>query len=198
MFGVFGEIIFTLLSGPRTFESSRCWDYAEHRVVEDRSRLQWTGDGLERISLEMMFHASFTNPTAQLAALLAAASDHNARPLVLGNGDHRGYFVLTAVTTTLRQMSDDGDTIELMVRSELTEWALSLELDATATPRPTFIPLGLVATAVSTGETPIYTASLLAAPGVSPILNTLAALAAAPNGLLPADIAPRAIVRSVA
>jgi hypothetical protein len=40
----------------------------------------------------MLFHISFTDPAAQLAALLAAADDHQARALVLGNGVFRGFF----------------------------------------------------------------------------------------------------------
>jgi Phage P2 GpU len=86
MFALFGEISFEVIGSPEVFESSRRFDYAEHRVVEDRPRLQWLAADLESITLAMLFHISFTDPAAQLAALLSAAYDHQARALVLGNG----------------------------------------------------------------------------------------------------------------
>ena len=76
MFAALGEIIFELLGGPQAIEATRRWDYAEQRVLEDLPRLQWIADGAELITLEMLFHQSFTNPSSQLAALMAAASDH--------------------------------------------------------------------------------------------------------------------------
>ena len=100
MFALFGEIPFQVIGSPEVFESSRRFDYAEHRVVEDRPRLQWLAAELESITLAMLFHKSFTDPAAQLAALLAAAGDHQARALVLGNGVFRGFFVVESVTTS--------------------------------------------------------------------------------------------------
>jgi phage protein U len=94
MFALLGEISFEVIGSPEVFESSRRFDYAEHRVVEDRPRLQWLAADLESITLAMLFHISFTDPAAQLAALLAAADDHQARALVLGNGVFRGFFVV--------------------------------------------------------------------------------------------------------
>ncbi len=48
MFALFGEIVFELLTSPDGIESLRSWDYAEHRVVEDRPKLQWIADDLEQ------------------------------------------------------------------------------------------------------------------------------------------------------
>src|SRR5579863_8759919 len=143
MFALFGEIVFAVLGSPDSFASSRRWDYAEHRVVEDRPKLQWLAAGLETIELDFHFHVSFTDPSAQMAALIAAASDHNARPLVFGNGMHRGYFVLTSLQTTARQMSANGNLIALTVRTELKEWAFETENEGT--PAAWFPLLGIVA-----------------------------------------------------
>lgn len=79
MFAAFGEIVFELLGSPDSLESARRWHYAEHRVIEDVARLQWVGDELETMTIAMLFHASYTDPAAQSAALLAAAADHGAR-----------------------------------------------------------------------------------------------------------------------
>jgi phage protein U len=109
MFAVFGEILFEVLSSPSGFESSRSWDYAEHRVVKDRPKLQWIANALESLELDFHFHASFTDPSAQLDALTAAADDHNERPLVFGNGVHRGYFIVLAMRSTSGRWARTGD-----------------------------------------------------------------------------------------
>src|ERR1700686_1485961 len=109
MFAVLGEIVFELLSSPEAFDSTRSWDYAEHRVVEDRPKLQWLAAGLQIIELDFHFHISFTNPVAQAAVLTTASGDHNARALVFGNRVHRGYFIVTSMRTTSQQMSSTGD-----------------------------------------------------------------------------------------
>ena len=137
MFAVLGEILFDTLSGPEHIGSEYRWSFAEHRVVEDTARLQWTGDELGTITLEMTFHALFTNPAEQLAALLLAAGDHQARPLVFGNGVHRGYFVIMSLSTVDQQMSDWGDPVAVRVRVGLKQWNAGL-LDPNAPPLAAF------------------------------------------------------------
>jgi phage protein U len=214
MFALLGEIVFETIAAPEALQSSMRWRYAEHRVLEGTPRLQWVGDSLETITIEMMFHASFTNPAAQMDALAAAASDHSARPLVFGNGDYRGYFVVSSISAVTTQMSDAGDTIAIKARAKLTQWVLSGELDPNAPPQPSFTPVAAVAGAAGTPTGPlvysapagvgagvaapaaVYAPPALVAPGVSSILNNPAAAGAFAADSLPGDVAPAAIVRA--
>ena len=118
MFALLGEISFQVIGSPEIFESSRRFDYAEHRVVEDLPRLQWLAAELESITLAMLFHTSFTDPAAQLAALLAAGEDHQARALVLGNGVFRGFFVVESIATSDIQLGADASSIAIHVQAE--------------------------------------------------------------------------------
>ena len=214
MFAILGEIVFESLTSPDSFESERTWDFAEHRVVEDRPTVQWMAAGLETIELDFRFHVSFTNPTLQAAALIAAASDHSARALVFGNGFHRGYFVVTAIRTTAKQMSAIGDLIAITIRARLKEWALESEINLMGSPVPSFPLIGIAATfpAAHTGTltsstgagffatTRTSSAKQLSpspsAPGVSPMLN-LPGVAGLTSPLLsPADVPPKTIVRA--
>jgi len=212
MFAVFGDIVFAVLSSPDAFASSRAWDYAEHQIVEDRPRLQWLAAGLETIELDFHFHASFTDPSIQAAALVAAADDHNARALVFGNGVHRGYFIVTSIRTTARQMSSNGNLIAMTLRVGLKEWALESEIDAA--PVAWFPLLGIVAappgvttssiaypgaggvgaTVGSSGAA--FVAPPLSAPGVSPILNLPGVAGLTAAHLSVGDIPPSIIVRA--
>jgi phage protein U len=214
MFATFGEIVFELLGSPDSFKSVRRWHYAEHRVIEDAARLQWVGDGLETITIAMLFHASYMDPAAQSAALLAAAADHGARALVFGNGDHRGYFVVTSMRTIYRHTAADGSPIAIAVQAELKESPLADAVNSGALLRPPFTPIGLApaVAGVPTGPIPysapsgiastpaapavVYNPPALAGPGVSPILNNPPAAGAAPLNILPLDIPAATIVRS--
>ncbi len=86
MFAVLGEIQFEVVGSPDAYESAGAYDFAEQKVVESKPLLQWVGDDLERLKFELMWHASFTKPAAQLALLRAMAAEHLALPLVFGNG----------------------------------------------------------------------------------------------------------------
>ena len=212
MFALFGEIAFVVLDSPDAFESSRRWSYAEHQVVEDRPKLQWLAAGLESIELDFHFHASFTDPAAQIAALTAAAEDHNARALVLGNGVHRGYFIVESMRTTMQQMSANGNLVALTVRVGLKEWAFGAELEGA--PTAWFPLLGIVAAppGVATGSIAYvggsgvgtaaaasrstFLAPPLSAPGISPILNLPAIAGLEAPHLSVSDIPPSAIVRA--
>jgi phage protein U len=215
MFGTYGEITFEVLGSPVQFESSYRWTYAEHDVVEARPRLQWLSENLRTIEFDLLFHASFTNPTAQLESLLAAARDHSARPLVLGNGDHQGYFVIVALRMVSTQMTAFGDVVAMKVHLELKEWALASELDPTVPPQPGFAPIAIVPAPEGTDTAPVtysgavgltttnaptsakYIATLTGAPGVSSILADPAPRGL-PTTLAPDDVPASAIVRSAA
>jgi phage protein U len=214
MFATLGEITFELLSSPLNYESTYRWTYAEHEVVEARPRLQWIAEELRTISIELRFHASFTDPTAQLGNLLAAADSHNAQALVLGNGDHQGYFVMVALRVTSTVMTALGDIVSMTVHLEMKEWAVDSETNLAAVPQPNFIPIAIVpapegdatsqvtysgALGVAATISPpsgAYTASSTGAPGVSPILVDLPAAGTSSPLLIADDVSASAIVRS--
>ena len=201
MFAVLGEISFEVLGSPESLIEARDYHYAEHQVVEARPLLQWISSGLATLTLELLLHVSFVDPVATLAALEAAAADHTPRPLVFGNGTHRGYFVVTAISTVARQMSDEGDPIALVVRIKLREWVQDAELDPNAPPVPAFTPLGLITPAPGLA-TPTSADALAPAldffptPGLSALAFNPAPTGRPAPALSPGDISPDTIVRS--
>ena len=75
MFAALGEIQFEVVGSPEAYESAAAYDFAEQKVIESKPQLQWVGDDLERLKFELVWHASFTNPAAQLALLRATGSE---------------------------------------------------------------------------------------------------------------------------
>jgi len=214
MFAVFGDIVFEVLGSPEAFTSTRAWDYAEHRVVEASPKLQWLAPSLETIELDFHFHVSFADPATQVAALLAAADEHSALPLVFGNGIHRGYFIVTSIRTTTQQMSANGNLLAITMRAALKEWPLASEIASSGSAAPSYPSIGVVAALPGattgsiaypggTGVTATvgvlggpFVAPSISAPGVSAILNlpTVAGLTAPQLGL--GDVPPGTIVRA--
>lgn len=220
MYAVLGEIIFDILTSPQALESARKYDYAEHKVVEDRPRLQWIAADLETLTIELSFHAAFTNPQTQLTLLENAAEDHRARAFVYGNGILRGYFVVSELAEVHRHNADDGSLIYATARVTLKEWALGAEVDPFAKPKPQAPPTGIVqalATSATTGFNPnqpigphnllplfaIATLGTLPAgsyqpaqynvPGASTIVNNPGAAAPPNAAILATDVAPKSI-----
>ncbi|HEY6417587.1 MAG TPA: phage tail protein [Candidatus Binataceae bacterium] len=205
MFAILGEIPFEVVGSPQGFDSSRGYDYAEQRVIEDRPRLQWLANELERLSFDLLFHYSFTSPATQLLLLRTTADAHQALPLVFGTGEFRGYYVIESITTKSIQFSAQGDPIAIIVRLALKEWVQDPVLNATVSPLPSFSPIGIVIAPTATGSSALTTgaASLAAASvpllttGVSPLLNNLGPLGPEGPSLLPDDVPTSVITRSV-
>jgi phage protein U len=191
LFAVLGDIQFEVVGSPEAYESAGTYDFAEQKVVESKPQLQWVGDDLERLKFELMWHASFTNPAAQLARLRATAAEHLALPLVFGNGGFRGFFVIESISVKSQQLSAGGAPIAIRVALALKEWiANPLLLSSTKQVMP-FSPLGLITAPaqVANGVNPLT-------PGVSALLSTPSATGASGPNLEAGDVPTAVIVRS--
>ncbi len=122
MFALLGEIQFDLITYFDGFDSQFDADYAEHALIEGKPRLQWTGDKLDEISIQLSFHAQFCDPELELLRLKSAKEAHQAMALVLGNGDYKGWFVLTQVRASSRQTDQAGTLIALEASITLREF----------------------------------------------------------------------------
>ncbi len=141
MFAALGEIQFEVVGSPEAYESAGSYDFAEQKVIESKPQLQWVGDDLERLKFDLAWHASFTNPAAQLAQLRATAAEHLALPLVFGDGGFRGFFVIESINVKSQQLSAGGAPIAIRVGLALKEWVANPLLLSSAKPVTTFSPL---------------------------------------------------------
>ncbi len=192
MFAVLGEIQFEVVGSPEAYESAGAYDFAEQKVVESKPRLQWVGDDLERLKFELMWHASFTNPAAQLALLRATAAEHLALPLVFGDGGFRGFFVIESINVKSQQLSAGGAPIAIRVALALKEWSSDLTLLSSATPVTAVSPLGIATTSPASGRANVLTA------GVSALLSIPTATGASGPSLEAGDVPAAVVVRSTA
>jgi len=194
LFAVLGEIQFEVVGSPEGYESTGAYEYCEQRVIESKPRLQWVGDELERLSFELMWHSSFTNPAAQLALLRGTAAQHLALPLVFGNGGFRGFFVIESIAVKSQQLSAKGAPIAIRVALALKEWIADAQPFASAVSLATFAPLGL--TLASAGAASGVSDALTS--GISALLSIESATGASGPDLEADDVPIAVIVRSAA
>jgi phage protein U len=192
LFAVLGDIQFEVVGSPEAYESAGAYDFAEQRVIESKPQLQWVGDDLERLKFEIVWHASFTNPAAQLALLRATAAEHLAQPLVFGNGGFRGFFVIESINVKSQQLSAGGAPIAIRVALGLKEWSADSLLLSRAVPATARSPLGIVASRLRGGGG----GANLMTPGVSALLSIPSAAGATGPSLGAGDVPAAVVVRS--
>ena len=120
MFAVLGDIEFELITYWDGFEATFGVDYAEHARIEGKPGLQFVGDKLDEIQISLVFHQHYCVPDVELARLRTAMKSHQA--LVFGNGDYRGWFVITDVTATSEQTDSTGNVLAVNATASLREY----------------------------------------------------------------------------
>lgn len=122
MYAVLGGVEFDLITYFDGMETRFGADYAEHPLIGRKPRLQQVGDQLDEIRIDLVFHAAYCDPVAELARLRQAMASHDARSLVLGNGDYKGRFVISGLTATVRQTDNAGTLLALEASLQLREY----------------------------------------------------------------------------
>ncbi|MCU7097924.1 phage tail protein [Salmonella enterica] len=122
MFAVLGDIEFELLVYWDGFDATFGMDYAEHARIEGKPGLQFIGEKLDEVSISLVFHDHYCQPDVELARLRDAMVAHQALALVFGNGDYRGWFVITAISATSEQTDAWGNVQALSATLTLREY----------------------------------------------------------------------------
>ena len=122
MFALLGDIQFDLITYFDGMDAQFGADFAEHPLIEGKPRLQWVGDRLDEFRIDLSFHAWFCQPEAELVRLRQALQAHMAMSFVLGNGDYKGWFVLTDVQAMSRQTDQYGTLTSLEATITLREY----------------------------------------------------------------------------
>lgn len=122
MYALLGDIQFELITYFDGLETQYGADFAEHALIEGKPRLQFIGDKLNEIRIQLSLNTWFCDPEAELAALTGALTAHQAMALVFGNGDYKGFFVLTELQVTARQTDESGTLLAVEASMTLREF----------------------------------------------------------------------------
>ena len=125
MFSVFatlGDVLLSPRLSPSAFDAQQGAMFAEHALFSRAPRLQYTGRELDALSLTFDLHFSFCTPVEERKKLETMLREHQAHPLVFGDGTWWGYFVLERLSTTLEQCSPSGTPWLISMQAELKEY----------------------------------------------------------------------------
>ncbi|GDO99326.1 phage tail protein [Escherichia coli] len=123
MFAVLGDTEFELITYWDGFDITHAADFAEHARIEGKPGLQFTGDRPDEIRIALVFHRHYCSPDAEMARLREAMKRHQAMALVFGNGDYRGWFVITEISVTTEQTDSTGGLLAVSATLSLREYS---------------------------------------------------------------------------
>lgn len=122
MYAQLGNVQFLGLKGFNSFSDSRSIDYAEHKLIEGKPRLQRVGDNLQQLSLSILLHASFCNPESETDTLYELMENAEVLPLILGNGVYQGDFVIESINRDVSDTDSSGNVISQTLSLSLKEY----------------------------------------------------------------------------
>jgi phage protein U len=121
MIGLFGDVTFGLITYFSGVSQEQTANYASLERIGQKPLLQFTGFGADTYKLDMLFHARFCDPQAEIDKLRGMLASKKSGGLVLINGAHAGWFVCTSISITSTQMTTDGNLVQATVAVSLTE-----------------------------------------------------------------------------
>ena len=121
-YALLGDLQFELLAYFDGLEGQFGSDYAEHARIEGKPRLQWIADKLDSWVIKLKFHISYCDPEEELARLRQASSSHAPLPFILANGEYKGDFVITDISSTAEHTDSYGQLLAVEASISLKEY----------------------------------------------------------------------------
>lgn len=122
MYALLGDIQFNQVTAFDGLELQTGSDYAEHALIGRKPRLQVVGEKLDEMRWALVYHANYCDPEFEIGRLVLARRAHAPMPFIQGNGDYRGTFVITELSTVARHTDKLGTLISVEVSMTLREY----------------------------------------------------------------------------
>jgi len=121
LYAVLGETELEVIQWLDGFEAKFAAEWPEQGLIGGKSLIQHTGFKPDEVRIDVLLHAQWCDPGAELVRLKARLDAAEPMAFVLGTGEYRGVFVLTDIETTTRQTDGAGALIALEARLTLKE-----------------------------------------------------------------------------
>jgi phage protein U len=122
MFAQLGKTVFQTLKSFGEFSEQGTANYAEHNLLDGKPRLQRTGSTLNELSIKILFHNAFCVPQDELNSLKDSRDNGEIMPLIWGNGNIEGDFVITDLQATKDEVAPNGTLFACSVSLTLKEY----------------------------------------------------------------------------
>ena len=123
MLAQLGDIVFQNLFAPQSWSvEGNENNFTEVDLIGSKPLLQLTGSSLAELNLTIQFHAEFCNPKEQLDKLEVYRNNGEVLPLLLGNGQLIGDYVIKSFPYTKDHVLKDGTIVKCTVQLQLKEY----------------------------------------------------------------------------
>lgn len=123
MFAQLGDIQFDLITYFDGINDTVTYNYAEHERINNKTLLQFMGEGLQEYTIKLNLHSNFCTPEDEILKIKQAAKLGSPLKFIKGNGEYLGAFVITQIQKTVEQASPEGDLISIEVEMNIKEYA---------------------------------------------------------------------------
>lgn len=122
MFAQLGKSVFQTLKSFGEYSEQGTANYAEHNLLDGKPRLQRTGSSLNELSVKILFHNAFCVPQDELNGLKDSRDNGEVLPLIWGNGNVEGEFVITDLQATKEEVAPNGTLLGVSISLTLKEY----------------------------------------------------------------------------
>jgi phage protein U len=129
-YAVLGTIEFNVIAYWSGIDQQQGLDFAEHALVGRKPRLQFVGEKLDTVKIDLKFHASYCDPEAELKKLRDAMAEKKVLRLVMGDGRYQGSFVIEILGNVHRKTSAKGTKLIIEASLGLKEYVEPKPLEA--------------------------------------------------------------------
>ena len=95
IYAMLGSIVFTVQNAPTALSENHRANFAEHKTIDGRPKLQALGTELTEINLSISLNYKTGGVESRYQALVAAKESQKALPLIFGWSKIKGNFVIT-------------------------------------------------------------------------------------------------------
>lgn len=121
---MYAQLGTTRFDGAKSFGTFSCDEemvIVEHPLINRPAKLQATARGLRNISISLFLHQQFCNVSEEVSRLRNSKNAFEILPLLWGNGQTEGDFVITSLNETKTEMDSIGNTVSVTVNVMLKE-----------------------------------------------------------------------------
>ncbi len=121
LFATLGSLKLELYVAPTSWSETAETALVEHKVAEGKPVLEWVGDELRKVDLDIALNEFYCDPPAVAKQLEDMRASRKAWPLIRGNGQPDGDWAIKTIKTKLERTDREGVPTSLVLTLALVE-----------------------------------------------------------------------------
>jgi phage protein U len=121
LFATLGPLKLALYVAPTSWSETAETALVEHKVAEGKPVLEWVGDELRKVDLDIALNEFYCDPPAVAKQLEEMRASRKGWPLIRGNGQPDGEWAIKSIKTKIERADREGVATSLVLTLALVE-----------------------------------------------------------------------------